>query len=172
VSGFIDHFYTQLETTSNYSAIANLYTFQIITAPTKPFPACCVFMSRSLATASNNGNSSASRAQVLSSQPPVRNSCLTSLLLTYSVNWQLCRPNYLQDNSSAQTTQTVSSSHSIVVESYLPCRCLTMATVLLLVSRVLPSNGVYKSQYHNTRKTNFFWNIRILTEYNDNLSAA
>jgi hypothetical protein len=33
-----------------------------------------VFTSRSLATASNSGNSSASRAQVLSSQPPVQNS--------------------------------------------------------------------------------------------------
>jgi hypothetical protein len=30
--GFIDHLYTQLGTTSNYSAIANLHTSQITTA--------------------------------------------------------------------------------------------------------------------------------------------
>jgi hypothetical protein len=36
------------------------------------FPGCCVFISRSLATASNNGDSSASRAQVFSSQPLVQ----------------------------------------------------------------------------------------------------
>jgi hypothetical protein len=38
------------------------------------FLACCVFTSRSLATASNSGDSSASGTQVLSSQPPVQNS--------------------------------------------------------------------------------------------------
>jgi hypothetical protein len=35
--GFIDHFYTPLGTTSNYSAIANLHTLQITTAPAKAF---------------------------------------------------------------------------------------------------------------------------------------
>jgi hypothetical protein len=43
------------------------------------FPACCV-ISRSLATASDSGDSSTSHAQVLFSQPPVQNSTL---------NWQL-----------------------------------------------------------------------------------
>jgi hypothetical protein len=38
-------------TTNNYSAIANLHNSQITTSPTDPFPACCVFTSRSLATA-------------------------------------------------------------------------------------------------------------------------
>jgi hypothetical protein len=42
--------YTRLKTTSNYSAIANLHNLQITTAPTKPFPACFVLTSRSLAT--------------------------------------------------------------------------------------------------------------------------
>jgi hypothetical protein len=45
--------------------------------PLSPFPACYVFISRSLGTASNSGDSSASRAQVLSSQLPVQN-CLTT----------------------------------------------------------------------------------------------
>jgi hypothetical protein len=34
---WIDHLYTPLGTTSNYSAIAILYTLQITTAPAKPF---------------------------------------------------------------------------------------------------------------------------------------
>jgi hypothetical protein len=37
VNAFIDHLYTPLATTSNYSAITNLHTLQITTAPTKPF---------------------------------------------------------------------------------------------------------------------------------------
>jgi hypothetical protein len=39
---------------------------------TQYFSSYCVFTSRSLATASNNGDSSASRAQDLSSQPAVQ----------------------------------------------------------------------------------------------------
>jgi hypothetical protein len=42
--------------------------------PAKPFPACCVFTSYSLSTASNSGDSSASHAEVLSSQPPAKDS--------------------------------------------------------------------------------------------------
>jgi hypothetical protein len=52
---------------------SNLHNSPITTAPAKPFPACCVFTSRSLATASNSVDSSASRAQVLSSRSPVQN---------------------------------------------------------------------------------------------------
>jgi hypothetical protein len=61
-------------TASNYSATATPYKSQTTTAPTRPFAGCCVFISRSLATASNNGDSSASSAQVPSSKPPVQNS--------------------------------------------------------------------------------------------------
>jgi hypothetical protein len=39
-------------------------------------PACSVLISHSLAMASNSGDSSASRAQFLSSQPPMQNSVL------------------------------------------------------------------------------------------------
>jgi hypothetical protein len=48
--------------------------------PLSVFIACCVFISRHLATALDSGDSSASRAQVLSSQPLMQNSTL---------NWQL-----------------------------------------------------------------------------------
>jgi hypothetical protein len=60
-------------TTSNYSATANLQNSQIIKTPAKFFPVCCVFISCSLATASNSGDLSASSAQVLYLQPPVPN---------------------------------------------------------------------------------------------------
>jgi hypothetical protein len=60
VNGFIDHLYTRFERTSNYSAIANLYNSQIATAPVKNFPACCVFISHSLATAFITEDSSTS----------------------------------------------------------------------------------------------------------------
>jgi hypothetical protein len=58
VIGFIDHFTTLLASTSNYSVIATLHILQITTAHTQSLPACCVFTSRSLATASINEDSS------------------------------------------------------------------------------------------------------------------
>jgi hypothetical protein len=64
--------YTPLGTASNYSATVSLHNSQI-TAPTKPLPACYVLTSRSLATASNSENSSASRAQILPSLTVVQN---------------------------------------------------------------------------------------------------
>jgi hypothetical protein len=68
-NGFIDHLYARPGTTSNYRATANLHSSQIIIATT-----CCVFTSRSLATASNSGSSSTSRARFLPSQSRVQNS--------------------------------------------------------------------------------------------------
>jgi hypothetical protein len=65
VNGFIDYLYTPPGITSNYSSVANLRTLQITTAPAKPFPASCIFNDRSLATASNSEDFSASRCQVL-----------------------------------------------------------------------------------------------------------
>jgi hypothetical protein len=82
--------YKAFGTTSNYSAIANLHPLEITTAPAKPFSACCVLTSRSLATACNSGDSSASRAQILVSQPPVQNSCQLCqffLALLAELNW-------------------------------------------------------------------------------------
>jgi hypothetical protein len=79
VNAFIDHLYTPLGSTSNYSAIANPRTSQTPKHPLSPFPACCVFISRSLATASNSGVSSASRSQVPPSQPPCRTQLSTEL---------------------------------------------------------------------------------------------
>jgi hypothetical protein len=71
---FTDHLLqSRLGTASDYSATADLHNSQITTAPATSFPACCVLTSRSLATAFNSGNFSASHAQVVSSQAPVQN---------------------------------------------------------------------------------------------------
>jgi hypothetical protein len=87
---FTDHLYTRPVSSNNYSTTVNLHNFQITTAPAKPFPVCYVFTSRSLATASNSGDSSASREQVFSSETPVQN---------WIINW-LARSKGLQDNCS------------------------------------------------------------------------
>jgi hypothetical protein len=65
---------TPVITTSNYVATSNLHISQFTTGPAKNFPTCCVFNSRSLATASNSGDSSGSSAQVLPSPTVVQNS--------------------------------------------------------------------------------------------------
>jgi hypothetical protein len=59
--------------TTNYIATANLHNSQFTTAHAKPFPAYCIFTCRPLATASNSGDSSAFRAQVLPSSSLVQN---------------------------------------------------------------------------------------------------
>jgi hypothetical protein len=65
LDGFLDFILVLLTayiphgTTTKYSAIADLYSFQITTASPKFFPARCVF-SRCLVTASNSGGSSIS----------------------------------------------------------------------------------------------------------------
>jgi hypothetical protein len=136
VNRFIDNSQTRHGTSiSNYSAIANLCNSQITTAPAKHFPAYFVFTSRSLATASDNRNSSASRAQVLFSQTPIQ-------------NW-LGRPSFLQDNSLAGITQKhpISNSASIAARrlvaagTCLPSRRLETAPVYMLISLSLHSNG-------------------------------
>jgi hypothetical protein len=57
----------------------------ITTATAKPFPACYVTIIRCLATASNSGDSSASRIHDISSQPPVQNSLTLPLAHNNSV---------------------------------------------------------------------------------------
>jgi hypothetical protein len=66
VNGFIDHLCTRLGTTSNYNATANLHNSQITAALSKRLPACCLHQPLPT-TASNSGESSASRAHFLSS---------------------------------------------------------------------------------------------------------
>jgi hypothetical protein len=79
--------------TSNYSATASPHNSQQTTAPAKPFPACCVLTSRSLATASNSGDSSASRAHGIPGWSSSHN----------STKLQICPI----DKPSARTTQKI-----------------------------------------------------------------
>jgi hypothetical protein len=65
--------YTAVRTISNYGAVVNFHTLKVSTAPDKIFPACCVLISRSLSTASNSGDSSASRAHVVTLRQISRN---------------------------------------------------------------------------------------------------
>jgi hypothetical protein len=65
VNGVIDHLHTLLGTTSNYSATANPHNLETNTAPAELFQPA-VFTSHFLATASNSGDSSDSRTEVLS----------------------------------------------------------------------------------------------------------
>jgi hypothetical protein len=58
VTGFIEHLYTQLITTSNYNTITDLHTLQITTVHVSL--SFTVFPSRCLVTALNNRDSSAS----------------------------------------------------------------------------------------------------------------
>jgi hypothetical protein len=74
ITGFID----TLGTRCNYSAIADVHNSQFTIAPTKSFPACCVFASGSLATACNSGESSASCSQAFPSPTLVQN-CLPAI---------------------------------------------------------------------------------------------
>jgi hypothetical protein len=65
VNGCIDHVNTRFVITSSYSAIAISTLYTSLQHSLSLFPACCVLTSRSMATASNSGDYSASRAQVL-----------------------------------------------------------------------------------------------------------
>jgi hypothetical protein len=58
--GFINHINTRPMNIFNYRAIADFDTLHITTPHVKSFLVCCVFTSRSLVTASNGGDSSAS----------------------------------------------------------------------------------------------------------------
>jgi hypothetical protein len=99
---FIDHLYTPLGTTSNYSAIFNLHNSQIATAPLSIFQPS-VFR-RFPATASNIGDSSASHAQVLPS--PTRSEVAYQPFP--QLNWIAISSQPPLQNSTALSTQNLS----------------------------------------------------------------
>jgi hypothetical protein len=92
--GFIDHLYTQLVTTSNYNAIANLHTLQITRTHAKPSQSA--FTTLFVVTDFKNGYSS----------PSVLMSLLSGEYRKPEVNSKLC-PVY---NISARTNRNYSSS--------------------------------------------------------------
>jgi hypothetical protein len=141
--------------------------------PLRLFPACYVFISRYLVTASNIGHSSPSRAQVLSSQPLVQNSTFNRQLETNWVPPQLFSRELIVTDHIGNTPfsivvvqllqlpgnglhNTVSISNPIVVEACLLCRCITTAVVSSFVSRSLPSNGSIR---HNILRNINLYNL-------------
>jgi hypothetical protein len=141
----IDHLYTWLRTTSNYRATANFHSSQITTAPAKPFPAFCVFTSRPLLTASNTGDSSASSAQVLSSQPTIQN----STELNWVWVWVLCYDRRSTGQSVLEwSTQLGLTTRSLLLVWQLrSCSCgapsLTRGRVCLLYVLLALASAVF-----------------------------
>jgi hypothetical protein len=76
---------------------------------TKPFLASCFFISRSLATASNAGNSSASPAQFFPSSTLVQN----SLPAFAQLNWIAISPQPPLQSPTAHNTQMTLSYHLV-----------------------------------------------------------
>jgi hypothetical protein len=105
---------TALWNTSNYNATADAHTLQFTTAAAKPFPVWCAFNSRFLATASNSRDSSASCAQVLSSQSPLQNSRLPTLN-SPSISLSAGLGYSLYILGADPTENTVSNNSSIVI---------------------------------------------------------
>jgi hypothetical protein len=84
--GFTHHLHELLGTTSNYSAITDLHASQITTHC--PFPAWYVSNSRSLATASNSGDTSVSTTDVVTVRRISRNWTHSAGLS--AINWTGC----------------------------------------------------------------------------------
>jgi hypothetical protein len=95
--GFIGRFKTRLVTTLNYSAIVDLHILQITTAHAKSFPACSVFTSSCLVTASNSGESSS--ASTFASLPSSYQVHRVSLLFTDSLMTTAQSQNYFTTGS-------------------------------------------------------------------------
>jgi hypothetical protein len=109
------------------------------------FPACVVFTNRSLATSSNIRDSSASRAQVLSSQPPVQRSLgLPSCLQVFGMD-HVETPRFQQYLYCCASIRCCGN--------VLPSRCLETSLIYLPISRSSRSNG---STRYNIKKKQWF----------------
>jgi hypothetical protein len=97
----------------------NVHISHITTAPLSHLPDCYNFTSCSLATASNNGDSSTSRAQGLSLQTPVTELIISWLLPLLTTQLYCCRGNLFTKPLPKKRSWYIRSSR---------CRCI--ATVL------------------------------------------
>jgi hypothetical protein len=124
--------HTSLGTTSKYSAVADLYTLQITTTPAKLFPACCVFSSRSIATASNSGDSSASRAHVVTRYCPTTE--ISSSQPDFQLSTELDRHLFsacLWSSSYSLGADRIENTGSRSSPNVVMDGCLVMARILL-----------------------------------------
>jgi hypothetical protein len=118
--------------------VPSLISTQITTAPARPSPACSVSDSCSLARASNTGDFSASRTQVLSSQLPMQNSCQLSseawcqlLASLAELNWLVSPILFFITTLHGPNKNTVSNNNCTVAEACLPICCLEMGYIIL-----------------------------------------
>jgi hypothetical protein len=125
--GFIDHLYTQLGATCNYSAIANLHTIKIATAHAKSFPAC-----HSLVTASNSGDSSASALKSSLHSLPYRTHSVAPIVF-------LIIPLHGPSRKHRFDSISIVGRVSVAAGTCLPRRCLEMN----VVSMPFASNGCF-----------------------------
>jgi hypothetical protein len=98
--------------------------FALYKSPQQPltFPACCVLTNCSMATASNSGDSSASRPQVPLSQAPLKNSSTANSTIKIFLLILLCRAKI---NTLLQTLLLITCWHG-------PHRKHPVSTVSLL----------------------------------------
>jgi hypothetical protein len=135
--------HSELQVITTPPLISTLY--KLPHHPLSPFPASCIFIGSSLATAFNSGDSSASRAQVLSSQPPMQNSTLNrqvTIIHSTIVFSLLCLPCTAQLSSSPNSLLYITAQcgprrqHSV---SHFAC--ITVLAGMCLLSRC-PETGL------------------------------
>jgi hypothetical protein len=132
-------YWTRLGTASNYSATTNLHTLQITTAPAKPFSACCVLISRSLAVASNSGDSPVSCAHVVPSTDS-----RSELPARYSSSL------YSPGKDRTENVSFIIACFLVAGETTCPQSCsLATAVVLPPVYTAVTWQWVYMTQYFN-----------------------
>jgi hypothetical protein len=140
-------------------------------------PVCSVFTSRSVATASNNGDSSTSRPQVRSSQPPIQNRIHCQLKLLRHLFWASLAKLNCQLTGSSQLsslwplcTNRVENSSTIVecvffaAGTFLPIRCLETGCITPLFIRLFRGNGcrrynIWGQVYPEDGSGIFLWNV-------------
>jgi hypothetical protein len=157
---FIDHLYIQLGTTGYYSAIADLHTSQITTAHAKFSPACCVFTSRSLLTASNSGDSSASALKsslngggclptdTFLHRISHRTDLVTPIVSLITPQHGPCRQYTVHSRMPTVSAGTLSPSRFLAAAVYsclIRICCLVTNTLLFYVSRPLPRNKCFRA---------------------------
>jgi hypothetical protein len=131
-----------IHTTRNYK---HLTTFSLISTidkspqhPLNLFPTSCLFINRSLATASNSGDSSASLAQVLLLQPPVQNSCQLPPTTNWVPGWRPFHTSLLVFSSHADFS-TNSFLHNLQYRTE-----LSTNWVAPVVFRITPRHGLHR----------------------------
>jgi hypothetical protein len=137
VNGSTDHKYTPLGTTSSYT-LSPILHYKRLQHPPSLFPVNCVFISHSLATASNNGDSSAFALRLYLNSLPCRAAFQLTGSLQLSSSYPLC---------TDQVENIFSKSNCIVVLIFadagtcLLIRLLEMDWITSLFICLLHSNG-------------------------------